>query len=158
MAEFSANAVQTVQPGQAVVFTSSPNPCNRGLIRWREDSGQFNLSGWIPCDILKRRCCCKGTPSANYLASFSANIAVPTGETVGPISLAYQIGGVTIPASTMTSTPAAVEEFNNVSATIDVPVWYNCCETFTVVNTSTIPIEVRNANLVVRRPDLYLTN
>lgn len=159
MAEYSANAVQTVQPGQSIVFTDSPNPCQRGLIRWREGSGQFTLSGWLPWNILRRWCkCCNGTPSADYLASFSANIAVPTGQTVGTISLAFQSGGVTIPSSTMQSTPAAVEEFNNVSATVDVPVWYGCCETFTVTNTSTIPIEVQNASLAIRRSDLYMSN
>jgi hypothetical protein len=91
------------------------------------------------------------------MVDFGANIAVPDGETVGEISLALVIDGATIPASTMEVTPAAVEEFFNVSRAINVQVWRGCCETVAVRNTSAIPILVENANIVFNRPDMAVT-
>ena len=85
---------------------------------------------------------------------FAANIAVPTGETVGEISVSLSLDGAALPASTMIVTPAAVEEFFNVSRAMTVPVFSNCCQTLTVTNTSTIPIAMTNANIVIDRPDL----
>ena len=77
MAEYSANAVQTINPGEDATFTVV-DPCMRGFIRHREGSGSFLLSGWVP----RRSCCSK---SASYLVDFGANIAIPTGEDVGEI-------------------------------------------------------------------------
>jgi len=54
----------------------------------------------------------------------------------------------------MIVTPAAVEEFGNVSRAINVQVWKGCCETVSVRNTSEIPILVQNANIIFSRPDL----
>ena len=48
MAEYSANALQTVNPGETIVFTESPDPCRRGLVRHRDGTGNFLLSGWVP--------------------------------------------------------------------------------------------------------------
>jgi hypothetical protein len=145
MAEWSANVVQTINPGEAIVFTDNPVPCNLGLVRHRDGTGNFLLSG-------SRGCPCSS--SANYFVDFGANIAVPTGETVGEISLAITVDGATIPASEMIVTPAAVEEYANVSRAINVPIWRGCCQTVTVQNTSDIPISVQNANIVFDRPDL----
>lgn len=155
MAEYSANALQTVNPGETVVFTESPNPCQRGLVRHREGAGIFLLAGWVPnrgCG-----CGCKSSSSADYLVQFGANIAVPTGETVGPISVAITIDGATIPSSQMIVTPAAVEEFFNISRAININVWNGCCETVAITNTSEIPILVQNANVIITRPDLNVT-
>jgi len=88
---------------------------------------------------------------------FGANIAVPTGETVGPISVAITLDGTTIPASTMIVTPAAVEEFFNVSRAINAQVWKGCCQTLSIRNTSDIPILVQNANVIFSRPDLTVS-
>lgn len=148
MAEYSANAVQTVNPGESIVFTESPVPCTRGFVRHRDGSGNFLLSGYVPC-----RC----RSAANYLVDFGANIAVPTGETVGAISVAISIDGSTIPTSSMIVTPAAVEEYFNVSRAINVDVWKNCCETVSIRNTSSIPILVQNANVLFSRPGMNYT-
>ncbi|MBR0090249.1 MAG: hypothetical protein IJP92_00905 [Lachnospiraceae bacterium] len=145
MAEWSNNAVQTVNPGETIIFTQNPVPCRRGLVRHRDDTGNFLLSGMT-------RCCCE--KSANYLVDFGANIAIPTGGTVGEISLSITIDGATIPASTMDVTPAAVEEYFNVSRAINVPVWRGCCESVSVRNTSDQPILVQSANIIFDRPDL----
>lgn len=154
MAEWSANAVQTVNPGEAVVFTENPVPCYQGLIWERDGTGLFELKGYTP---YKRTCRCQAEPSAVYRVNFGANIAVPTGETVGAISLAVTLGGATIPASTMIVTPAAVEEYFNVRRTINALVRKGCCETLTIRNTSAIPILVQNANVIFDKPDLAVT-
>lgn len=152
MAEYSANAVQTVNPGESIIFTESPVPCNRGFVKHRDGSGNFLLSGWVP----SRGCGCV-PKSANYLVGFGANIAIPTGGTAGPISVAISIDGGTIPTSQMIVTPAAVEEFFNVSREINVEIFRGCCETVTIRNTSDQPILVQNANVILTRPDLAVT-
>lgn len=153
MAEYSNNAQQTVNPGESIIFTESPVPCNRGLVRHRDDTGSFLLSGYVP-NSMNRGCCCNRANSANYLVDFGANIAIPTGGTVGAISVAVQIDGSTIPSSTMIVTPSAVEEFSNVSRAINVPIWRGCCENVSVINTSDQPILVQNSNIIFSRPDL----
>lgn len=150
MAEWTSVAVQTVNPGEAIVFTENPVPCYRGLILHRDDSGLFLIKG-IGNNFISRRCPCMGQPSVNYTINFGANIAIPTGQTVGPISVAYELEGGTLGGTTMTVTPAAVEEFFNVSRATNVPIWLGCCESFTVRNISEIPILVQNANLVIAR-------
>ena len=155
MAEYSANALQTVNPGETIVFTESPDPCRRGLVRHRDGTGSFLLSGWVP--NIGCGCRCRRQRSAEYLVDFGANIAIPTGETVGPISVALTIDGATIPASQMIVTPAAVEEFFNVSRAINAQIWNGCCESVAIRNTSDIPILVWNANVIFSRPDLALS-
>lgn len=154
MAEWSANAVQTVQPGAEIVFTENPVPCARELVWERDGTGLFELKGYTPA---VRRCKCQPAPSAVYQIDFGANVAIPTGETVGPVSLAITLNGGTIPASTMIVTPAAVEEYFNVSRAINALVRKGCCETLTIRNTSTIPVLVQNANVIFARPDLAVT-
>lgn len=153
MAEYSANAVQTVAANAPVIFTESPVPCNRGFIFHREGSGVFRLAspshmsscygwGWNSCP------CCQ-MPEAMYQVAFHANIAIPTGGTVGAIQLAVAIDGDPDLSSTMIITPAAVEEFGNVGAEVMIAVPAICgCESVSIRNTSDQPILVQNANLV----------
>ena len=154
MGEWSNAALQSVNPGETVNFTENPVPCSRGLIRHRDDTGNFLLAGYVPRQY---GCPCRRQRSANYLVDFGANIAIPTGGTVGAISLAITIDGATIPASTMTVTPAAVEEFFNVSRAINAAIFAGCCESISVRNTSDQPILVQNANIIISRPDLAVT-
>lgn len=153
MAEYSANASQTVAQGGAVVFTDAPVPCTRDFVRHRDGSGNFLLSGWTPNNY---GCCCK-KPEAQYLVDFGANISIPEGGTAGEISLAIAIDGTVIPASEMTVTPADVNAQFNVSRAINLSIWSNCCETVSVVNTSSQPIQVENANIIFSRPDLAMS-
>jgi hypothetical protein len=83
--------------------------------------------------------------------SFGANIALPADGTVGPISLALAIDGEPIPATTMTVTPAAVEQFFNVSSTVFIDVPRGCCQTVSVRNITADDVDVQNANLIVER-------
>jgi hypothetical protein len=83
--------------------------------------------------------------------SFGGNIAIPTGGTVGPISLALAIDGEAVPATTMIITPAAVEQFFNVSADLFIDVPRGCCVSVSVKNISTDAVVVQNANLIITR-------
>jgi hypothetical protein len=154
MAEYRATAEQTVNPGESVVFTTNDFPCTRGFVNHRAETGNFLLSGRVKPS---QGCCCNRIRSADYLVTFGANIAIPTGGTVGTISLAIAVDGATIPASQMDETPGAVEEYNNVSRAINVPIWRNCCQTVTVRNVSDQPILVKNATIQFTRPDLAVT-
>ena len=136
--EIIANAVQTVPANQNVYFTDTIVSGNYSIAH-RDDSGLVTLRG------VTNQC------RARFKVSFGANIAVPTGETVGPISLAIAIDGEPVRASTMVVTPAAVEQFFNVSAGVYVDVPNCCCTTISVQNISIIPVEIENANLIVER-------
>lgn len=155
MAEYSANAIQTVAPGESVIFTASPSPCQMGLVRHRDETGDFLLRGYSPSRRTCNCCPCRSNAAVEYFVDFGANISIPEGGTPGTISLAFAINGSTLPATTMETTPAAVNEPSNVSEATGVPIWRGCCQTLTVRNTSDQPIQVANANIVFTRPDLY---
>lgn len=157
MAEYSALATQIVNPGESIVFSNSPVPCRRGLVNHREDSGAFLLSGLGNCPYTGCGCNCV-RPSAVYPVQFGANISIPTGGTVGPISVSMALDGNTLAESTMTVTPAAVEEEFNVSRDISVAVWHGCCQTFSVRNTSDQPIQVQQATVNFGVPKLEMVN
>lgn len=57
----------------------------------------------------------------------------------------------------MIVTPAAVENYFNVSVAVTAQIWTGCCETVAVRNTSSQPILVQNANIILTRPDLAVT-
>lgn len=154
MAEYSSNQLQQVNPGETIIFTESPVPCRRGLIRHRDDTGNFLLVGYVPRQY---GCRCNRQQDANYMVDFGANIAIPTGGTVEAISVAITVDGAIVPSSNMIVTPAAVEEFFNVSRAINVSVFGGCCESLTVRNTSSQPILVQNANIIISRPDLNIS-
>jgi hypothetical protein len=137
--EIIANAVQTVQANQNVYFTDTVI-CGNASIIHRDDSGLVTLRG-----VTNSQC------RARFKVSFGGNIAVPTGETVGPIQLAIAIDGEAVPSTTMIVTPAAVEQFFNVGSGVFVDVPRGCCTTISVQNISTIPVEVQNANLIITR-------
>lgn len=136
--EIIANAVQTVEANQNVYFTDTVI-CGNTCITHRDDSGLVTLRG------ITQQC------RARYKVSFGGNIAVPTGGTVGPISLAITIDGEPVPATTMTETPAAVEQYSNVFSAVFVEVPRGCCVTISVQNTTATSINVANANLIVER-------
>lgn len=138
MAEYTNGAVQMVAVGQNVLFAETPVP-GSACIQHREGSGIVTLRG------LTNQC------RARFRVGFGANIAIPTGETVGPISLAVAIEGEPLASATMIQTPAAVEQYANVYAEVIVSVPRGCCLTVSVKNTSATPINVQNANLTVER-------
>lgn len=138
MAEYVAVANQSVATNGNVVFTNTAVQ-GSNCIKHREGSGIITLRG------ITNQC------RARFFVEFSANIAVPTGGTAGAISLAIAISGEPVLSSQMISTPAAVEQFNNVSAGIYVDVPASCCVNIAVENTSNQAIDVANANIIVTR-------
>lgn len=142
MAEFTSNAVQTVNSGQDVLFTEDIIGCNRGNVIHRQGSGLFTLRGNV------------NNPSgcfARYWVDCGCNIAIPTGGTVEPIQISLAINGEALPASTAIVTPAATGDFWNVNVFAYVTVPKACCFTVAVQNSSTQAIEVQNANIVINR-------
>lgn len=139
MAEFIFNELQTVAVGQNIAYNEDA-VCPTKCISRRAGSGIVRLKG-----ITRNQC------RARFLVSFSGNIRIPTGGTVEAISVAIAVDGEPLQSTQMIVTPAAVENFFNVSsqAYIDVPC--GCCVTVAVENTSAQAIEVQNANLIVVR-------
>ena len=88
---------------------------------------------------------------ARYRVSFGANLAVPTGGTAGAISVALSLDGEPMASATATVTPAAVNEYFNVYASVFVEVPRGCCATVSVENISAQAINVANPNLIVER-------
>ena len=157
MAEYSANAIQTVNPGESVIFDVVVEPCLRGFVRHRNGTGSFLLSGASN----RRKCgcrCCLANQEVDYLVLFGTNVILPEGGTAGEVSLAIVVDGTTVPASQMIETLAAVGDVANVSRSITVPIWMGCCESVSVRNTSDQPIQVQNANIIIKRPDLDGSN
>lgn len=136
--EITANALQTVAPNQNVLFTDTAVRGNCSIIT-REGSGLVTLRG------ITDQC------RARFRVTFGANVAIPAAGTVAPITLAIAINGEAVGATTMISTPAAVEEFNNVFSTVFLDVPAGCCYTISVRNLSEDDIDVQNANLIVER-------
>lgn len=68
-----------------------------------------------------------------------------------PMDGSVAIDGEPLQSTRMIVTPAAVENFFNVSAQAYVDVPRGCCVTVAVQNTSTQSIEVQNSNLIAVR-------
>ena len=138
MAEFTAVALQTVAAGGNVQFTETP-VCGGGCVMHRAGSGVITLRGQT------------NQSRALYKVTFGANVAIPTGGTVAPISLALAIDGEALGSATMITTPAAVEEFGNVFTAALIAVPCGCCAAIGVRNTGAEAINVQNANIIVER-------
>ena len=136
--EITANAIQTVNSGSNVQFTETPVPGNCSILH-REGSGITTLRG------LTRQC------RARYRIFFNGNIAIPTGGTPGAISLAIAVNGESVGSATMIATPAAVNEYFNISSSIYVDVPAGCCSQVSIQNNGLVPLNVQNANLIVER-------
>ena len=140
MAEFTNVTVQQIAANGNAVFNETPI-CGSNCIVHREGAGIVTLRG------VTNQC------RARYKVSFGGNIAIPTGGTVGPISVAISLDGEALGSATATVTPAAVEDFFNVFTAVYAEVPRGCCVTVGVKNVSNPAqaIEVENANIIVER-------
>ena len=147
MAEYLANAIQTVDLNNPVVFSASI-PCTKGYIYHEDETGIFVLRG------VTNNC------FARYQVTFNGNIALPTGATVAPIAVAITVNGEPRQTSRAIYTPSAVEEYGNVTSTAIITVPKGCCFSLSVraVSGTTDPadtpaptISVINSNLVIDR-------
>ena len=139
-AEYSRIDLQTVSVDENVVFMDGDRVCRKGYVSHRTGSGIFFLKG--------SNNGCK----AVYRVTFDGNIAIATGGTVEPISVALTINGEALGNATAIVTPAAIGDFFNVSITTFVDIPCGCCVTVSVENTSeTTDIDVTNANIIFDR-------
>lgn len=146
MGFYTAIDEQTIQPGQSVIFTLTQIRDTSGNVKHSDGTGSFVLSGGPN----KRQCCpCCNAPCKQYPVNFGANIAIPTGGTVDPITVAFSVGGAVVPASIMESTPTAIEQYNNISREMPVAIFCGCCQTVTVTNTSDQAILMKNATIEI---------
>lgn len=136
MSEYRYISEQTVQPNGTVIFSNDSFPCGNGSIIHQDESGVFIVRG-----IVKNPYAAIGRLSVD----FGANVAIPTGSTVEEISLAVSVGGAVEPASTIRITPSAVDVYENVSRSIEVPIYRGVPQYISIVNTSTQPIILTNA-------------
>lgn len=148
MAEYLSNAVQNVALDNPILFTDSI-PCNKGYVYHEDGTGIFILKG------------CTNNCFARYQVTFNGNIAIPTGGAITPISVAISVLGEPRLTSRAIYTPAAVDEYGNVTSTALITVPKGCCFSIAVryvdatetdaATTPTPSIEVQNANLVINR-------
>ena len=147
MAEYLAVAAQDVPLNQAAVFEASI-PCRAGNVAFENGTGVFILRGNTTNCF------------ARYSVDFNGNIALPEGGTAGPIAVAIAVNGETRPSSLAISTPAAVEQFNNVTSTATIDVPRGCCYFISLrhVAASTDPtvtpapvVTIQNGNFRINR-------
>jgi hypothetical protein len=152
MAEFlTRDEVVSVALNTPIPFINSI-PCNKGYIYHQSGTGIIILRG-----IVNNPTAC----FARYEIEFTGNIAIPEGGAVTPIATAIIISGEERNGSRSITTPAAVDEYGNVTsrATVDVP--RGCCFTAsveyvngTVNDPATVPtplINVVDGSLSIRR-------
>ncbi len=147
MAEYLANAVQSISLNQPAIFTASI-PCSRGYVFHEDETGIFILRGITPNCF------------ARYQVTFNGNIAIPTGGAVTPIAVALTVNGEPRQTSRAIFVPAAVDTYGNVISTAIITVPRGCCFTLSVryvaadedpATTPTPVIEMQNANLTITR-------
>ena len=139
-AEYSAIPVQTVAVDDNILFGNGNRACRKGFIQHRDDSGIFFLKGATNG--------CK----AVYRVTFNGNIAIATGGTVEPISIALTINGEELGNALATVTPTVAEAFFNVSITTFIEIPCGCCVTVSVENVSdTTDIDLTNGNIIFDR-------
>lgn len=138
MAQYTNVFVQQIAANANAVFSETPVAGSNCIVH-REGSGIITLRG------ITSQC------RARYLVTFNGNIAIPTGGTVGPISIAIALDGEPLGSATATVTPAAVGDEFNVFATALVSVPRGCCVTVSVKNVNAQTIELQNASMIVTR-------
>ena len=151
MAEYLSNAVQTVALNAPALFTASI-PCRKGYVYHEDETGIFILRG-----IVNNPQSC----FARYQITFNGNIAIPEGGAVTPIAMALAVNGEPRATSTAIYTPAAVDEYGNITCTCIVTIPKGCCFSLSVryvdataadpTTTPTPSINLQNANLVINR-------
>lgn len=150
MAEFvQTQTPQNVAFGQNLLLTDSI-PCNRGNVIHRNGSGILTLRGNV------NGCGC----FARYAVEFNGNIAVPEGGTAAAIAVALTINGEPLQSSRAIVTPAAAEQYFNVTSVAIITVPKGCCYTLALENVNAgvgaeivdeQTISVADGNLTVTR-------
>lgn len=149
-AEYLENAVQSVALNNPILLNSSI-PCAKGYVIHEDGTGIFILRG-----IVNNQC----ARYASYLVTFNGNISIPEGGAVTPIAVAITTNGEPRLTSRAIFTPAAVDQYGNVTSTAIIKVPKGCCFNISVdyvqatddpTVTPTPLINVQNANLTISR-------
>lgn len=120
MAEYlTRDTVESVALNAPIPFIDSIR-CNKGYVFHQNGTGIFVLRGITPNCF------------ARYEIEFTGNVAIPTGGAVTPIATAIVVSGEERVGSRAIFTPAAVDEYGNVTsrAVVDVP--RGCCFTVSI--------------------------
>ena len=120
MAEYlTRDQVESVALNAPIPFIDSIR-CTKGNVFHQNGTGIFVLRGNT------NNC------FARYEVEFTGNVSIPTGGTVTPIATAIVVSGEERIGSRSIFTPAAVDDYGNVTsrATVDVP--KGCCFTASV--------------------------
>ena len=123
MAEYlTRDQVESVALNAPIPFIDSIR-CNKGYVFHQNGTGIFVLRG-----IVNNPTSC----FARYEVEFTGNISIPDGGDVTPIATAIVVSGEERIGSRSIYTPAAVDEYGNVTsrAVVDVP--RGCCFTVSV--------------------------
>ena len=136
--ELFANDTQTIEANDSVMFQTALSAGSSSIL-WRAGSGIVTLRGLGP------------QFRARFRVSYHANVALSAGAEVEPIEVAIRVSGETLAPSRAVSTPAAVGEFNSVSATTLVDVPAGCCTQISLANIGTTSIDTENVDLIVER-------
>lgn len=124
MAEYvQAQSPQNVAYGQNLLLIDSI-PCPNGCVVHRNGSGILTLRG------ITSGC----ARFARYQVTFNGNIAVPEGGTPAAIAVALALDGEPLQTSRAIATPAAVEQYFNVTSTAIITVPKGCCYTLSLEN------------------------
>lgn len=149
-AEYLANAVQSVNLNAPIIFTASI-PCRKGYVYHEDETGIFILRG-----IVNNQNACFAT----YQVTYNGNAAIAEGGAVTPIALSLVVNGEVRPTSRAIFTPAAAEDYGNLTSTAIIKVPRGCCFSLAVeyvpasedpAVTPTPVITVQNSNLVIDR-------
>jgi len=150
MAEYVYNELQSVVLNGPLLFNDSI-PCKKNYVYHESGQGIFILRGIVNC---------QNACFATYRVTYNGNVAIPTGGAVTPVAVALTVNGEPRLTSRAIYTPAAVEEYGNLTSTAIIKVPRGCCFSLSVeyvpasedpTVTPTPIITVQNSNLVVDR-------
>lgn len=136
--EVIANELQTVEVNDAILFQSALSSNSPSII-WRAGSGLITLRGLGP------------QPRARFRISYHANVALSTGAEVNPIEIVIRVNGEGIASSRTISTPAAVQDFNNVAASTFIDVPAGCCTQISLANMGASSTDTENVSMTIER-------
>lgn len=123
MIVLSNTTEQTLQPGQSITFNTVVQHTGCGE-SFRNNSGAVGLNA--PCAV--------------YEVAFNANVGGTTAAV--PVELSIAIGGSPLTETAVISTPAAVGDLNNVSASTYLKTERGLSNSISVQNTGANPIVI----------------
>lgn len=120
MAEYlTRDQVETIALNQPIPFVDSIR-CQKGYVFHQNGTGIIVLRGITPNCF------------ARYELEFTGNVSIPEGGAVTPIATAIVVSGEQRIGSRSIVTPAAVDEYGNVTSRAIVDVPRGCCFTVSV--------------------------